>query len=113
MYECDTTHFNPLNKNYNIQTEICSLHFENNAYTFNSSTHIQNNIDQQKFNIDLKISSLHFKWSAYTSTQNNIVQQKYNIHKTRQMLSINIERVGTNNRLIMTRESFNLQLYHL
>ena len=29
------------------------------------------------------------------------------------MLSINIERVGTNNRLIMTREGFNLQLYHL
>ena len=42
------------------------------------------------------MSSLHSKRSVYTSTQiqNNIVQQKYNIHKTRQMLSINTERVG-------------------
>ena len=48
---------------------------------FESSTHIQNIIVQQKYNIYLKISSLHSKRSAYTTTQiqNNIVQQKYNI----------------------------------
>ena len=42
--------------------------------------------------------------SAYTSTQiqNNIVQQKYNILRTHQMLSINIERIGANNKLILT-----------
>ena len=70
---------------------------------------------QQKYNIHLEISSLHPKRSAYTSTQiqNNIVQQKYNIYISRQMLSINIERVGANSRLIITRKSFNLQLYHL
>ena len=68
---------------------------------FKSSTHIQNNIVQQKYNIHLEISSLHSKRSAYTSThiQNNIVQQKYNILKTRQMLSINIERIWANNKL--------------
>ena len=51
------------------------------------------------------MSSLHSIRSAYTSIQiqNNIVQQKYNIHRTCQMLNINIERVGTNSRLIMTR----------
>ena len=43
---------------------------------FKSTTHIQNNIDKQKYNIDLEISFLHSKGSAYTSTQiqNNIVQ---------------------------------------
>ena len=42
--------------------------------------------------------------STYTSIQiqNNIVQQKYNIFRTHQMLSINIERVRANSRLIMT-----------
>ena len=42
--------------------------------------------------------------STYTSIQiqNNIVQQKYNIYRTCQILSINIERVGANNRLLMT-----------
>ena len=59
---------------------------------------------QQKYNIHLEISSLYFKISLYTSTQiqKNIIQQKYNIHKTRQMPSINIERVGVNSKLIMT-----------
>ena len=72
---------------------------------FKSSTHIQNNIIQQKYNIHIKISSLHSKRSAYTSTQiqNNIFQQKYTIHITCQMLSINIKRVYANSRLVMTR----------
>ena len=53
----------------------------------------------------LEINSLHSIRSAYTSIQiqNNIVQQKYDIHRTCQMLNINIERVGANSRLIMTR----------
>ena len=66
--------------------------------------HSKNNIVQQKYNIHLEISYLHSKKSIYTSIQiqNNIVQQKYNIFRTHQMLSINIERVRANSRIIMT-----------
>ena len=42
------------------------------------------------------------KCNTSTQIQNNIVQQKYNILGTRQMLSINIERIWANSRLILT-----------
>ena len=100
-HEYNTTHFNLHNIKYNIHLEIIFFTFQKQCIHFKSSTHIQNNIVQQKYNIYLEISFLHSKRSAYTLTQiqNNIVQQKYNILGTRQMLSINIERIGANSRL--------------
>ena len=59
----------------------------------------QNNKGQQKYNIHLKISFLHPKTKIHT------LQPKFKIaffSKTRQMLSINIERVITTSRLIIT-----------
>ena len=61
-------------KNY-IHLESYTQTHRKQCMHFKSSTHIQNNIVQQKHNIHLEISSLHSKRSTYTSTQiqNNIV----------------------------------------
>ena len=68
-HECNTTYFNLHNIKNNIHLEINFLHSKKQCIHFKSSTHIQNNIIQQKYNIHLEISSLHSKRSAYTSTQ--------------------------------------------
>ena len=69
-HECNTTHFNLHNIKYNINQEVIFfLHPKKQCIYFKFSTHIQNNIVQQKYNNYLEISSLHAKRSVYTSTQ--------------------------------------------
>ena len=43
-----------------------------------------------------------YKITKFNKNKNNIVQQKYNILGTRQVLSINIEKIWVNSRLILT-----------
>ena len=54
-HECNTTHFNLHNIKYNIHLEInFFLHPKKQYIHFKSSTHIQNNIVQQKYYIHIE-----------------------------------------------------------